>query len=134
LKPQSNTNLVNQNVGKQRKKCYGKITTSFVFLTLPMGQRWILKSIYKQWMRYCKVWVLVSIKHTQIKKRIRWHWDLNHCSLFPKITVLTRSANSDCSNQPSTSICECRTKRLGKLMTFNPRFKKKWSECIGVVG
>jgi hypothetical protein len=42
--------LLNQNVGKQRKKNYGKITeisASLAFLTLPMEQRKLLKLLIK---------------------------------------------------------------------------------------
>ena len=42
IQSHSNTNPLNQNVGKQRKKNYGKITeisASLAFLTVPMEQR-----------------------------------------------------------------------------------------------
>jgi len=42
FKSQFNTNPLNQNVGKQRKNNYGKITemsVSLAFLALPMEQR-----------------------------------------------------------------------------------------------
>jgi hypothetical protein len=46
----SNTNLLNQNVGKQRNKNYGKIreiSVSLAILALPMEQRELLKRIVK---------------------------------------------------------------------------------------
>jgi hypothetical protein len=46
----SNTNLLNKNVGKQRNKNYGKITeisVSLAILALPMEQRELLKRIVK---------------------------------------------------------------------------------------
>jgi hypothetical protein len=50
FKPHSNTDLLNQNVGK-RKKNYGKITeissASLAFPTLPVEQRQLLKCIFK---------------------------------------------------------------------------------------